>query len=109
RLVVAAFDVDVARVDVAALGQPQDCADLAAQLAGGGGAAGEQLLCPLGRLGQEVAMLLGLAVGALGGLEPEFPGGRLIGGLVGTRRLFALVAHRGPGASLNWTGTRPTP
>ena len=39
-------------------------------------------------------------------------GGRVVGGLrrVGGPRVVVLVlAHRGPGASLNWTGTRPTP
>ena len=70
RVVVAPFDVDVVGVDEVPLGQPEDGADLPAQLSRARRAAIEQLLSALG----------------------------------GLRR-----AHRGPGASLNCTGTRPTP
>ena len=106
RPVVSALDVDVGRVDVAALGQSEDCADLAAQLAGAGGVPGADLLGPLRGLGLEVAVLLGLPVGTLGLLEAE---------VARVRRpdlgiaLVLVVGHRGPGASLNCTGTRPTP
>ena len=103
RLVVAPLDIDVAGVDVAALGQAQDGAHLLAQLIGRGGVSGEQLLGALGGLGQEVTLLLGLPVLLLGGLEAELGLGRLL--LV----VLVVVAHRGPGASLNCTGTRPTP
>ena len=62
RLVVAALDVDVARVDEAALGQAQDGADLLAELAGGGRPAGHQLLGALRGLGHQ-GPLLGLVAG----------------------------------------------
>ena len=70
-LVVAPLDVDVARVDVAALGQAQDGAHLLAQLVGRRGVAGQELLGALGGLGQEVALLLGLPVLLFGALETE--------------------------------------
>ncbi len=106
RLVVAAFDIDVGRVDVAALGQAQDGANLAAQLARGGGRPGPYLLCALGGLGQEVAVFLGFAVRAFSRLEAEI--GVLRRADLGVLRVL-VVGHRGPGASLNCTGTRPTP
>ena len=62
RLVVTDLDVDVAGVDDAALGQAQDGADLLAELARAGGVAEQELLGALGGLGDEVALLLGLAV-----------------------------------------------
>ena len=71
RLVVAALDVDVARVDVATLGQAKDRPDLLAKLAGCRRAAGAQLLGPLRGLGNE-GPLLRRQVGGLGGLEAKF-------------------------------------
>ena len=108
RLVVAALDVDVARVDVAALGQAQDGADLLAELAGARWCrAAQQLLGALGGLGDEGALLgLGLAV------RPPRSASRSLARLVvvvGLVCVLVVLAHRGPGASLNCTGTRPTP
>ena len=113
RLVVAALDVDVARVDVAALGQAQDGAHLLAQLAGRRGAAGRELLGALRGLGDE-GPLLGRQVGGLGRLEAQLLGRRLGPDSASRRRspvlvLVLVLGHRGPGASLNCTGTRPTP
>ena len=64
-------------------------------------------------------MLLGLAMFALGRLEAKALalGGRTrarrvltrLGHAVGLAVVLVVVAHRGPGASLNCTGTRPTP
>ena len=101
RLVVAALDVDVGRIHVAALGEAEDRAHLLAQLAGAGGGARPEALDALRRL-RDQGLLLG-----------RVAGGRLLGGLalvdlVGPVRVV-VVAHRGPGASLNCTGTRPTP
>ncbi len=101
RLVVAALDVDVGRVHKAALGEAEDRAHFLAELAGAGGRARPQALDALGRL-HDQGPLFGLVAGS-----------RLLGGLAlvdlsGPVRVI-VVAHRGPGASLNCTGTRPTP
>ncbi len=101
RLVVGQFDVDVGRVHSHALGQPEDCADLAAELVRGGGVAAPELLASLGRLDEQTAW--------------NAVGSEIVVGVTGERvgqlgvRVRGGVAHRGPGASLNWTGTRPTP
>jgi hypothetical protein len=95
RLVVPTLDVDVARVDVVALGQAEHGADLAAQVPRPGVAPGQELLGPLGGLGHQRRLLGPVAAGDEDALA---------------RPLVLLVlAHRGPGASLNCTGTRPTP
>ena len=115
RLVVAPLDVDVARVDVATLGQAQHGAHLLAQLARRGGPPRQQLLGALGGLGLEPAVLLGLTVRLLRRLEAELDVLGLGVETAGVAELFVhdvvvvVVGHRGPGASLNWTGTRPTP
>ena len=102
RLVVAALDVDVSRIGVAALGETEDRADLLAELAGAGGGAGPQALVALGRL-HDQGLLLGL-VARLPGLASSCSSSGS-----GRGRGVVVVAHRGPGASLNCTGTRPTP
>ena len=73
----------------------------------------EQLLDALGGLGHQTR---GSSPGAgARNSSPDDGGGSTVSGCgsgdsgavaVGVRR---HVAHRGPGASLNWTGTRPTP
>ena len=114
-LVVGALDVDVGGIEGRALGEAEDRSDLAPELPGLGGPPTGELLAALGGLGDET---LGGAGG--GGLEEclardRFPERRVrvgrcrrlvrtTGGEVGSRS-----AHLGPGAPLNWTGTRPTP
>ncbi len=101
RLVVTALNVDVRRICVAALREAEDRTHLLAQLAGGGGGAWPQALNTLRGL-RDQGLFLGLVTGR-----------RLLGGLAlvdvcGPVRVV-VIAHRGPGASLNCTGTRPTP
>ena len=107
-------------------GMPEHGAHLTAELAGIGGGASAQLLVALGRLGHQQQALV-----AQGGLVLRDPVGRrccygargLPGrGLPGVGAVFfpgggsvvcvdlrLRVAHLGPGAPLNCTGTRPTP
>ena len=106
RLVVAPVDVDVARVDVAPLGEPEDGADLAAQLAAPVVRRGLSSWAPSEVSPTKYRRSSASRWRALGGLEPEILGACLAG-TVGP--FVAFVAHRGPGASLNCTGTRPTP
>ena len=105
RLVVTALDVDVARVGVAALGQAQDGADLLAQLAGAGGGARPQ--APgrprRSRRPGRCSSASWRAVSAASGVLV------LVAARARGRASCVVIAHRGPGASLNCTGTRPTP
>ena len=108
-LVVGLLDVDVVGVDHHALGQAQHGTRLAAQLVGLGLLAGEELLGALGRLADQAALDAGV-----GGLGVGQAGNRVGQHRVGVGHAVAGigrrgVAHRGPGAPLNWTGTRPTP
>ncbi len=101
-------------IDGHALGQPQHGPDLAAQLAGRRRRAPAELLAALRRLAEEARVLLGPvrveepdAGGA--GRRPGPARDRRPARAVAGRPGLLLVVHRGPGASLNWTGTRPTP
>ncbi len=102
-------------IDGHALGKPEHGADLAAQLAGIGLRAAEQLLDALGGLGHQALRARRRDRGR-GSRPPIAGGGSTVSGWASgasdvrrRRRPPPCVAHRGPGAPLNWTGTRPTP
>jgi hypothetical protein len=117
-------------VDVVALGEAEDRAHFTAQLTAAGVGPREELLGALRGLGHQRGHLGGMAsptdgAGALVadlfavellevldllGVAAPVPTRVGVGG--GVRcdgGVLVVVAHRGPGASLNWTGTRPTP